>query len=273
MKKSFLAGAFLCLLASHASAQSKGSYLKFGAGYQFAVARQSAQFNNFEFSAGGVLLQSSTRYSLQSGIAPMVSFGHMFTEHLGFEIGVNYLFGKSSEIHQELQDLESAQNHLMKVHSNNLMITPSLRFAAPLSKKVSIYSRTGLVIPILARTTKSLKSAYAGMGMKYDVEINSVVKNRFALGFAGALGLGCQVSEKVSLNIEVAGQMLNLWADREKINSFRVDNVERKPEQFGYSEETIYVRELDVNGRRGYALTYQSPFHSLGVNLGVAFHL
>jgi hypothetical protein len=272
MKKKFLAGAFLCLLAGQTYAQSKGSYVKLGAGYQFGIARQAMQYHDYEFS-GSYLIESDTRHSLQTGIMPLASFGYMFNENIGFEVGVNYLIGKSSEIHQEFEDQNGSQNHLMKMSSNSLMVTPSLRFAVPLSKNVSIYSRSGLVIPVLSRVKKNQQSAYAGIGESHDIEINSVLKNHFTFGFSGALGFAFRTSKKTTFNVELAGQMLSLWASKEEIKSFKVDKTERKPSDYGYSTGTIYVTDISVDGKSGNALTYQSPFHSLGINIGMAFEL
>lgn len=197
----------------------------------------------------------------------------MFTEHIGFEIGVNYLFGQSSEIRQEFRDTQSTENHVMKVSSRSVNITPSLRLAIPLGKKISLYSRSGLVIPVVSRATKNQESVYAENGSSVGVSIKSIVKNRFGLGYAGALGVALRASDNITLNLEIAGQMLSLWADREKIESFKIDGKTYDPKQFNYSEETIYVRESPVARKKGYALTYQSPFHSLGINVGLAFSL
>lgn len=280
MKKNILTCLSLLLIGFQSEAKESSSYFKFGVGYHLPTMQQEMQNNNYRFDWNkGDFMESAAKYSLHKGVGPMISFGHMFNANVGFEVGADYLFNNGSKSWQGIEFEGKSIYDEVKIKSSNLNLYPSIRLAIPLGKKVSLYSRSGLVIPLLSKITRTMTSAfYDTAGIYYKPQITTVTKNRFAVGFTGALGIDIKISPRVSVNAEIAGQMLNVWTKSEKITGYSLNGYDRFSELNPRELETKYLKEVDVfygNGSTAlmppYGLSTQHPFHSIGFNVGMSF--
>ncbi len=265
-----------------APAVAQHSYFKVGAGFHFPVMQQEMPYSNLRQKEGTFSYEESVaKYSLHRGVAPTVSFGHMFNEHIGFELGVNYLIATENKAWQGVRvGGEVIFNELVS-KASNVNFYPALRLAAPLGKYISVYTRVGLVVPIVSKIKDKFTSeGYDSLGEFHRVNITSETKNRFTIGFAGAAGLHIKLSKHTAFFAEINAQMLNVWAKSAERTYYAIDGKDQLAGLRIFEREMIYKKKLDtvhntgaVPNKPSEGLTYQSPFHSAGLNVGLSFSL
>lgn len=269
-------------LALTAPAMAQHSYVRFGAGYQFPATRQEMPVTNYDYNKGKSRYEESVaRYSLHKGIEPVVSFGHMFNANIGFELGVSYLLGAQGKAWQGVTlGGVKVYNELTR-KATNINILPALRLAVPLGKDISLYSRTGVVIPVLARIKDQFVSeGYDTTGAFQKVRMKEETKTRLTAGFTGAVGFEIKLYPDVSFFIEGNGQLLNVWSRSSTVTEYTVNGKDQMNTLLPYQKETTYLKSLHNlanNGNSPYqpaeVLTYQSPFTSVGLNVGLNIRL
>lgn len=279
MKKIFTIIAGL-LITAPVTAQY--SYFKAGVGYHFPSMRQEMALSNFSQKEGSFDYEESiARYSMHRGITPLISFGHMFNKYVGFEIGADYLIATQNKALQTARIGGDIVYNKLTTKASNINFFPALRLSVPLNKSISMYSRTGLVIPLVSVIKERFTAdGYDTAGNFRKLDINTEIKNRFTIGFAGAIGFEIKVSEKVFFFTEASAQLLNVWSKSGKVTEYEINGKSQLGSLQTYQKETLFKKAISTTSNTGQfsskpseSLTYQSAFHSVGVNIGLSFRL
>ncbi len=268
-KKTFLmVVAFCCITVSGAFAQesikinensSKGIYFRIGGGYSLGTGRTSGGGNglipannvsvidhseyrkSFDVVKIDEETQNTTKtnaaFSLGKGVNVSLALGYMFSEYVGLELGVNYLYGMNSMVTDESSvqnyhytitsignnrtretqtDTRSTHSKINSMKRDALTLTPAVRLVAPMSDRLSMYSRLGIVLPISDKMfyeySNSSYSSYNNISSS-GTRSNGSSRNSenkkmefssyFNLGYTAAIGVDYKLGKTVSLFGEV----------------------------------------------------------------------
>ena len=197
-------------------------------------------------------------------------FGYMLTEHVGLELGVNYLIGAT-------QTLYKANGNLKEGYSNALVMIPQL----VLKTKVGLYSRLGFVVPVVGKTT--ITTSYDKSWYSSSRYTEEEFHGSFTLGFAATLGYSLNLSDKLSIFGEVQYQGLSVVNGSSEYTTYEVGGENKLNDMDTYDIETEYVETLDDNSNNdNYNPNYDkdsakeelagtTPFSSLVFSIGIVY--
>lgn len=234
--------------------------------------------------------------SYGKGFQTGATFGYMFTENIGAELGVSYLFGapysiRYTNINQRIDkyiDLTNNANNTtasasssgiqdVRFSGNMLRLIPAIRITAG-NGKIKPFMRIGLVIG-LGGKIKSVSKITLTNTTGITETLDMVLKRSggVSLGVACGLGADIKLSEKFGIFAE-AGVITQTWAPKKAVlTKANIDGVDQFPTMTTYERESEYYDS--------YTQTYPSsdtsiphqeskvrhPFSSIGINVGVRF--
>lgn len=233
------AGLLLCTaifaLAS-AKSYSQEFYIRGGVGYSLENA--GTEFNNADPN-GLTMIQQSTDITvnpdgsarvkslngtLGSGFKGTVTFGYMFNQYVGAELGFNYFTGEEKTIGKLTSPMMQSE---AKAYLEGLDVMPAL-FLTPGFAKLNPYARVGLLIPVAGKLYID-SQAYApdagGPGVDINVKAKTEVESRFSVGFAGALGVSYPLSPKLQIFGEVEMKSLSIKSKSAQIKEYETTAV------------------------------------------------
>jgi hypothetical protein len=303
MKKTTLFAAVLCTaVASFAQTQVKTKkpsslYFRVGATYAFPHAGQmsidQSQFLNGTMNttttptAGSSITSTSwdvKKASLGAGTTASISAGYMINNNIGVELGATiglsqkkYTF-KYEEVYPSgaVTVHESVKGTFYQ--KTPVLITPSIVIQTG-GRKVNVYSRLGLALPVAGKQIWEYEEyAFINLGSvvySYDWE----VKNRFAVGFQGALGAQFRIGGKTKFYVEANGVSLNAYAKKASRTKFAVNGVDQLSNLKTYYNEIDYgftgvqTKPIANENVPQQAATYSTSYSNIGIGAGFIFQL
>ena len=241
--KQFVLFTVACLIAT--VGQSQGLYVRASGAYQLGT-RQ-----------GNVLAPFTNVLSLDSGFKPLIEVdengvgyvqdsygqgfqaslgvGYLFTENIGVDLALGYLFGSEQESKSEGGGYE----YITRYSFNMLGISPSVVLRAPLGENFAICYRSGIIFGLVPELeiTENHKIFSSS-----EINTNSEIQGSMSVGFQMAAGVEIGLSEKIVLTGELTYTAINFLPEEGEITKYEVDGVdqiqfleesERKPK---YSE-------------------------------------
>jgi len=297
MKKTALFAAVLCTVVntfaqSPVKAKKTSSiYVRVGATYAFPHGSQTSidqtQFLNGSINATtgsgtNVTHWDVKKASFGAGTTVALAAGYMANKNLGVELGATigvapkkYTF-KYEEVYPSgaVSVHESVKGTFYQ--KMPILITPSVIIQTG-GAKLNVYSRLGLALPVAGKLIQEYER-YAFINMasavySYDYEL----KNRFAVGFQGALGAQFSIGGQMKFYVEANGVSLNAYAKKATLTKYTVNGVNRmdnvtpygKEIEFGFTgTQTDPVANSNIPQQ---AATYSSPYSNIGVGAGFIF--
>lgn len=235
------AGLILCTaLFAFASAKSYSQefYIRGGVGYSMENA--STEFNNADPNGLTMIRQStditvnpdgsarikSLNGTLGSGFKGTVTFGYMFNQYVGAELGFNYFTGEEKTIGKLNSPLMQSE---AKAYLEGLDVMPAI-YLTPGFAKLNPYARLGFLIPVAGKLHID-SQAYApdggGEGIDINVKAKTEVESRFSVGFAGALGVSYPISPKLQIFGEVEMKSLSIKSKSAEIKEYETTAITR----------------------------------------------
>ena len=272
MKKLILSVAMLSL---GSMAMSQGMYASFNVGYGFATPGDAIGTKEVTDASGN---QTSTNIygSLGAGLNLGLTPGYMFNEHVGFELGLNYLLGSETTT---LDDTTPLSSDVRKSKSNQFRVIPTIVVSSG-GDGLQVYGKAGLVLPV-AGSTKSTVDITAPGNV---TAMNITSKGAFTMGYTGALGVAYGLNEKLSLFGEVSHTNLRITSKTQTIESSTTNGSDNLAGAPAYFKETKFVDELNSSSNNtSYnsntnlnaakeELASKTNFNALFINLGVKFN-
>ncbi|WP_312075113.1 outer membrane beta-barrel protein [Chryseobacterium sp.] len=250
----------------------KGFYIAVNGAYNLPVNTKGSPY----FYANNEVYQPGTNpvevvpFSLGKGPSVGIDIGYMFTQNIGAELGVDYLFGSQTtfrETETQFPTYTADQNICGKM----LQFKPAMVFAAG-SGNVKPYAKAGVVIGVASKIT----SEYEIRDTNYSSDYYEEYTGGVAVGFHGALGLDYALNNKMSVFGELTAVGLNYSPDKGEVTR-AVENG-----QDYLNELTVNDREIEfVNSTDGTAQTsnqprkelkFSAPFSNVGLNIGFKYH-
>lgn len=253
------------------ASESKGFYIDVYAGYAYKISTENLahSFEMYNLSMeNGDTEYEAIYISLGQGFALGGNVGYMFNKHIGTEIGITYLWGKTFEArkHSEMS------NEKYTLSSSMFRFSPSIILQAGF-ENINPYAKFGLVFGVgkviytyddyfIPQTNET--KYYGGMAFGINAAIGAIFKlnDRFSLfGEINTINMSYSPTKSEITEASENGQDIlpNLSVYNKEVEYF--DNYVKKK----YDPEHP---EPDYNQPRQ-EMKFKLPFGSLGLNIGL----
>jgi opacity protein-like surface antigen len=190
--------------------------------------------------------------AMGSGNELNAGLGYFFTNIFGLDLSAVYHQGDQFAINKStaLTSNGGLSTEQSFFKTNYVCLQPSFILNFELSKKVAVYIKSGLVIPVYLNTNYS----YQLNTDAYNYNISS----KFNLGFNGMVGLAYKLSSKLFVTFEM--EEWNLASRFDKATA--VDKT--------VASDFVFVDKFDPAIATA-ALSFPVPFNKIGFNLGLRY--
>jgi hypothetical protein len=308
------------MLLLTAQGHSQGFYITVGSGYGLsAVGKESSweagesisntihtttdtwngvthNYNDI-YDGSGTYKRIKGAGSFGKGVQAVATFGYMFTENIGAELGFGYLIGtkitigknenSTTNIYNYIDQTNPANNYTTTTYSsstgkseasgNMLRIIPAVRFSAG-KGSIKPYARVGMVISVANKSTGSSKDVSinnSGVATVYEREYK--YSGGISLGFAAALGATYNLTDNFGIFAEI-GIITQSWAPKKwELTKYTENGVDKLPDMTTYFKESEFVNSYsysssDINeDSPNKSIKFHYPFSSIGINGGLFF--
>ncbi len=220
--------------------------------------------------------------SLGQGMQLGLKAGYFFNDNLGFELGVDYFMSYEGVIADV--DVPTAANinyvNYVTAKSTQLRLIPQL----VIKTDMGIYSRFGVVIPVMGQTTVVSHEEDIVMTpgpTKQTTDSELTYKGKFSYGFAGAIGYQFAISDNLSIFGELQYTGLTIKGATSELVAYSVNDVDQLSALPEYAVNTNYVDKLDASSNNSDfndtpdltkaqdKLRSSTVYSSYGINLGI----
>lgn len=276
------------LLANATVGTAQEFYLKGGVGYAvphgtqpydaFGNAYSGSYNSQYNAAIGTQTSFTIKKPSLTAGLNGTIGVGILVSEHIGVELDANIgLAPRKYEMNYEESDgVERTQASIEQQANMPVLLSPALVLQTG-GEKLSLYSRTGLVIPIQSTYTLESTSTTESLLAVQNIErsiYKEEFKTRFGVGFSAAVGVRYKIAELFSIFSELNVTSLTLYARESEVKEYIVDGVNYTnsiPDEY---RTTKY--EFKASGANNTTNTYSTfavPYGNFGFTAGVLMSL
>jgi Outer membrane protein beta-barrel domain len=259
----------LCSLQSTAQ-MKKGAYVGISIGYNAAAG--AANVENFQsVTQTGTTTREieNIKFSFGKGINAGVNVGYMFNEHIGLDLGIQYLVGSKTKATSK--DFGGDIN-TRTISAKMLQVKPSLVLATTM-KNITPYAKLGLVLG-----SGKVTGVVEDISGSYVVQETSELKKGLAIGFNAALGINFPMSKNLTFSAEINTVNMQYSPKKGSITKYTENGVDELPSLSVNDREIEFVKKAVFNytspaspnaPRQQAAVAL--PFGSIGVNVGVKY--
>lgn len=276
------------LLANATVGTAQEFYLKGGVGYAVPHGTQpydafgnaySGSYNSQYNAAIGTQTSFSVKKpSLTAGLNGTIGVGILVSEHIGVELDANIgLVPRKYEMNYEESDgVERTQASIEQQANMPVLLSPALVLQTG-GEKLSLYSRTGLVIPVQSTYTLESTSTTESLLAVQNVErsiYKEEFKTRFGVGFSAAVGVRYKIAELFSIFSELNVTSLTLYARESEVKEYIVDGVNytnTMPDE--YRTTKYEFKASSANSTTNTYSTFAVPYGNFGFTAGVIMSL
>jgi hypothetical protein len=183
---------------------------------------------------------------------------------------------------------------------SSFSMTPAIKLVAPINDRFSVYSRIGVVVPILDKmvyeyedrsssyysnkVNNSGSSTYSNSSEKKIMEFTSY----FNLGYSAALGVNIALGKRfsvfgevnaVSNSFEAKKSAITEWVETSSGSSGTSSNKNKLDGLKTYDKETEYLKDYTVDNTNSTTnkdtprkdVSFSLPASSIGMTIGLAY--
>jgi hypothetical protein len=220
--------------------------------------------------------------SYGSGYMVTGSFGYMFTQHLGVDLGLRYQHGKSYKTLDAQEDIidgvvvEYSRYHNSS-YGRSIMATPSL----VLTTGDGMFSPYLMAGPVFGKTTVWTETENYELSDEMATESSEIRHEKasggISIGISGTAGVRFRLTERVNLFGEVSFTGVNYYPKESEITKYTVNGEDKLSTLSVRDKKSVFVKRLTSqtgdpaksSDDPTEALRYSTPFSSVGFNVGV----
>lgn len=235
---------------------AQGFYAEISGGYGWGLGENQLGMESFTDVSlqNGAPVQGDGSYdraingTIGTGLNITVAPGFMFTKYVGVELGINYFKGSETVISENSNpETENFGYSKTTAQSNQVRLLPTLVLNTG-GDKLYGFAKVGLVLPVTGSTKGLVEASQyqtfpGGAMVKIDAETKSTGK--FSLGFRGSVGVGYQISDLISVNLEGFYTALHVKAKHRVVESKVAGGADQLVGVPTYYTEVNYVDELN----------------------------
>lgn len=257
--------ALLLLSASYVHAQEYYFGIQFGSGFATNAGQANLTdidltdtLETYEIKAGG----------FGEGLYINGHIGYQQTDFLAYELGVNYLHGKT--ITNEENSFTTAvlggylSESVISQNIRTVMLSPKIVFMVPNESGLTAYAKIGMTVGAFVRGNYIQNTtSTGGIAGQINHKIERVLKGGVPIGFTSSLGANYQIDERISLL--AALNLLNM-AYRpytNTVNSNIFNEVELVETLTVRQRNIVYSNKIEVSD----SIDEQRPQQQLAVSL------
>jgi hypothetical protein len=276
MKKIYYLKAVLMVFAISLFANNlfaQRAYININAGYGVSMSSQNIDY--FDFYNLTVGKNSYTveqvNVSLGKGLNFGGTFGYMFNENIGAELGISYLLGSKSKAKDEyVYDDNTGGTTDYTLSSKMLRFIPSFVISSGF-EGINPYAKLGLVIG-----TGSIFFDYDDNDDGDKTIMKMKLNGGIALGLNAAIGAIFNINDNISLFGELNMVNLSYAPNKGETTELTYNGTDILPDLTTREKETEYVDSYTYNydspppdSEPRQELKQKFPFGSFGINFGV----
>ncbi len=280
MKKIYGMIVVICLLAGTVHAQSNYLRLGVGGGVGLKQYQGYAWYDESESSSADNITIKSM--GLGGGFNVNLAFGHMFSQFVGIELGVNEFIGLKKKTNQTVTDSYGERTQESKISGMMLQIVPAI-VITPGLEKINPYARLGMIVGVLPSGTRTdnYTDKYTGgesLKVTHTSDQSQKLSGGVALGFTAAGGASFMLSEKLAFYGELVFNGISYSPSKGKLKTWTYDGVDQLPDATTNEKEWTYEKEFDANeeipdGSPDKEAKTSVSFSNVLINIGITFRL
>ena len=252
------------------NSNAQGAYVNLNVGYGACMGSGTMEgLSNYSSGQNSSTVEQ-IYFSLGKGLNFGGTFGYMFNEHVGAELGLSYLLGGKTKAKSEYTD--GTTDYILS--SKMFRFIPSIVVAAG-TEGVNPYAKFGLVIGTGA-VTMDYEDIDDG-----DIEVRKMKLNGgVAFGINAAIGAIFELSESISLFGELNAINMSYAPKKGEITEATYNGTDVLPDMTTSDKEVEFVDEVTYNynspppdSQPSKELKYKLPFGSFGINFGAIINL
>jgi opacity protein-like surface antigen len=252
----------------------KGAYVGVNVGYSAAAGAANLEdlFNSSNPTTSNDY--ENIKFSFGKGVNAGLSFGYMFNENIGAELGVQYLIGDKTKYSRAINSGFIIFNTSGDMSAKMIQIKPSIVLATTI-KNTTPYAKFGMVIG----SGKITSNANTPLSPNISYAETRELKGGMAVGFTAAMGLNFSVSKNLFISGEL--NMINMQYSPKKsiLTKYTENGVDRLSSLPVSAKEVEFVKKYSYNYLTPTVTTspsqspsYTTPFGSIGINLGLKYN-
>ena len=305
----FIITSFANFVTAQDSLRVKRFYIEVSGGYSFPFVNDDLGSTQEIIGSANYLMRADSSISSTSvfgtqgsGWRTPLNIGYMFHKNIGFEVQVNY-FQSQRFLLAKTETPTFKGEHT--VRASRLELAPQLVLNFDI-KKWSIYSKTGVLIPVWGNSRSSIKiddregivfeqaTGIPGTSVRSKLEVEVSTFGKFSYGLQTRLGTAYRATNWLSVFAEMNFAALSINSKENIINRFDVDFLDPEDNVFQsgsiddidvIDQHTIFVSELtetsnnpSVNpnpdpNRPMEELNTKDNFNTLGLSVGLRFYI
>lgn len=260
----------ICTLQTKAQLK-KGAFVSFNVGYNAAAAVSNPlNLTNTTQTGPSAYEETQINFSLGKGVNTGLNIGYMVNEHIGFELGVNYLIGAKTKSTEKYTNGDYSNND---VSSKMIQIKPTIILATSM-KKFTPYAKFGITIGS-GKITANNDTKNGSTTFSRTLLLNKGI----GIGFNGAVGILFPINKNLSFSTELATTNMQYSPKKGLITKSSVNGVDNLAGFSVYNKETDYVKKITYNSGGSFPnsgvprqeLAIAMPFSSIGINIGLKY--
>ncbi|HOX83428.1 MAG TPA: outer membrane beta-barrel protein [Chryseolinea sp.] len=233
---------------------AQGLYFRAGGGYATPVATQVIGYEilTTQDYTGNNNINVTTVKSVSASYGAGANFnlggGYMITEHIGFELNVQYTMGRKFETSNSLDYMDDGvsgrDETILKTFSRSIYFNPSFVITTGSGSKMP-YGRFGAIL--CNPKIKGEQTYYNDLDGTSTGSLKWEMNKGMAYGIQGAVGMNWMLSGNIDLFTEINFISMTYYAKERTVTEDIFDDVDQLPDYSTYYKETIYKREITLN--------------------------
>lgn len=274
-KLQFIAAIVFAALAS-VNLHAQKSYFSLNMGYGFKNASSSNYFVNIqeiEDMGDQATVYENVYFSFGQGAHIGFSYGYMFNQNIGMDLGFSYFKGSQVKGEMEIVSTSWGKYSSSQIASANMLrITPSLVLSCGL-ERLNPYGKFGVVLGS-AEINNQSEEFGDGNYSKYEIKFNGGL----AVGYTSAIGLSYNLTDDFSLFGEMNIVGMNYAPTKGEILMaeengrdvlYQFDKSER---EFVFLDKVEYRSDSEPSSNEpSEGIKTKFPFSSIGFNMGAKY--
>jgi hypothetical protein len=278
MKKIYVMVLAVFLTAGALNAQS--NYLRFGVGGGVGLKQYMGNLwsdQTVTNTADNVVVKS---FGLGSGFNVNLAFGHMLSDNIGIELGVNEFIGLTKKTHYSENNNYGDYSSDTKLSGMMLQLVPAI-LITPGLEKINPYARLGMIVGILSSVTEKYDANgnYGGELKATHTTTDKIkLSGGVAIGFTAAGGVDYNLGEKLGLYAELVFNGITYAPKKGKYKEWTEDGVDVLGSKTTKEKEWTFEKKYDIDENIPDGSPDKQPKMSLNfsnvlLNIGIKFKL
>ena len=224
---------------------------------------------------------TQTKINLGKGINFGATFGYMFNDNFGAELGLSYFLGSKSSFTQEFKneiDPSNVETFTLngEIYANQFRINPSLVVSTDFNDFVP-YAKLGVVLGLGTKVVESYTdSKYIGTE---NVVQEFTSTGGMAFGVSGTLGFLYKINKKTGIYLELTSVAMNYSPKSRELTAYTINGDNELSDGIPLmTRETEYVKETTLSStdevdptQTTLAPQIKYPMSAFNLNLGIRF--